>query len=122
VTDPLSLYKGTKFEIRCLVLADDSSPAFEFWTGLTELEQQQLMVWFVHLCDSGRISNDTRFKKVEGTNVFEFKNFQIRMFCFLHCGVVYLTDGLRKKQDRHKRQDVKRAESYRSWFLEQAQS
>lgn len=114
------LHRGTKLEIRCLVLADGSSPALEFWKGLNESEQQKLMVAFSQMGEMGRIRNPERFKKLEGSDgIYEFKSFQIRIFCFQSGPVLYLAYGLRKKQDRHRKQDITRAEEYRSWFLAQ---
>jgi mRNA-degrading endonuclease RelE of RelBE toxin-antitoxin system len=102
------------------VLADKSSPVLEFWKDLEASEQRKLLVLFAYLGDHGRITNEEKFKKVEGGDgIFEFKSFQIRIFCFWHKQTVYLADAVRKKQNKHRPQDVDRAEEYRNWFLSQ---
>jgi hypothetical protein len=114
-----TIYQGSYLRIECLVLADGSSPAWEFLQGLDDRERRRLAVLFEMLGDTGRISNREKFKKLEGSEeVWEFKSFQIRMPCFFTAGrVVMLLFGLRKKSDRWKRADVRRAEEMRRWYF-----
>ena len=52
------------------------------------------------LSDEGKVTNREQFKKIEGEEFFEFKNFQIRMPCYFHAdGRVIITHGFPKKGD-----------------------
>ncbi|MBV8215842.1 MAG: type II toxin-antitoxin system RelE/ParE family toxin, partial [Verrucomicrobia bacterium] len=46
--------------------------------------------------------NETKFKKVEGSNgIFEFKSYQMRLYCFFDGGdLIICTNGAVKKRDR----------------------
>ena len=111
-------YKGTRFTIYCLVLPDGTCPAGEFLDGLDEGERRKLDVLFERLGEKGSIPNTEQFKKLEGSDgIWEFKRRQIRLFCFFATRRrVVLAYGLKKKRDRHARQDIERAEAYKSQF------
>jgi transcriptional regulator with XRE-family HTH domain len=59
-------YVGIKFTIQCLALADGSEPVGEFLDALDARDRRKLDVLFEMLGDLGRISNDTKFKKLAG--------------------------------------------------------
>lgn len=111
-------FEGTHYTIHALTLADGSCPAGEFLDSLTAADRRKLDVLFEMLGNHGKISNPEKFKKIEGTDgIFEFKSFQIRLLCFFASnGRVMLAFGVRKKKDKHKREDINRAEEYRRWF------
>lgn len=114
------VYIGERYTIKCLELADQSCPTWDFLEALDKSDRTKLMVLFTRFADAGHISNDTKFKKVEGSEkIFEFKSFQIRIFCFFDGKVLLLADAIRKKQDKHKRTDVDRAEAWRRWYFSQ---
>jgi hypothetical protein len=65
---------------------------------------------FNKIGEQGRIANKEQFKRIEGTEFFEFKNFQIRMPCFFLPGsLVVITHGFRKKGDRIPPSEIDRA-------------
>lgn len=65
---------------------------------------------FNKLGEQGWIANKEHFKKIEGTEFFEFKNFQIRMPCyFLPGNLVVITHGFRKKGERIPPSEIDRA-------------
>jgi len=114
-------YVGLKFTIQCLALADGSVPVGEFLDALDARDRRKLDVLFEMLGDLGRISNDTIFKKLAGCEeIWEFKSFQIRIYCFFtpdrH---VMLTNAVIKKQDKASRADLERAEERRRWYFDQ---
>lgn len=112
------VYVGQKYTIRCLELADGSCPAGDFLDNLGKGDRAKLTVLFTMLGDTGHISNREKFKKVEDSEkIFEFKSHQIRLFCFFDGKEVLLGEGLRKKQDKHKRADIERAEEWRRWYF-----
>ena len=52
------------------------------------------------MADEGKVANREQFKKIEGEDFFEFKNFQIRMPCYFHAaGRLIITHGFIKKED-----------------------
>jgi hypothetical protein len=109
-------YEGHRLTIVCAELTDGSCPAAEFLDGLDEGDRQKFDVLFERLGNSGHITNPEHFKKLEGTDgIFEFKRFQLRLYCCYgpEKGVVSLLYGIRKKQKKHRKADVVRAEQYK---------
>lgn len=93
------------------VCGDQTSPGEEFYDALDDGDKAKLNKLFEHLGDHSKISNKEKFKKIEGTDFFEFKSFQIRMPCyFKQGGLVIITHGFRKKDDRIPPAEIKRAE------------
>lgn len=76
-----------------------------------------MLVLFKRLGDEGRIGNEEKFKRIEGTGFFEFKAFQVRMPCYYTAGRrVVITHGFRKQADRIRRSELRRAENIRSEY------
>jgi Phage derived protein Gp49-like (DUF891) len=70
---------------------------------------------FNRIAEQGKIANREHFKRIEGTEFFEFKNFQIRMPCyFLQGSLVVITHGFRKKGDRIPPSEIDRATRIKS--------
>ena len=67
---------GTCFTIVYAVCSDHSSRAETFYNQLSEQEQAKINKLFQYMGDHGRISNTEKFKKIEGTSLFEFKGFR----------------------------------------------
>ncbi|HEX8693458.1 MAG TPA: type II toxin-antitoxin system RelE/ParE family toxin [Longimicrobium sp.] len=114
-------YVGARFTIQCLELADRSDPVGDFLDALEPGDRRKLDVMFEMLGEAGRISNDTKFKKLaDRDEIWEFKSFQIRIYCFFtpdrH---VMLAHAVIKKQDKHSRADLERAEERRRWYFDQ---
>jgi Gp49-like protein DUF891 len=110
------LCSGRKIQIEFAVRANGTMPAKEFFDNdLTELERQKLRPPMARLADDGRVANEERFKRVEGTKeLWEFKLHQVRMPGFyLPGGRFVLTHGLRKKKDRLSKSDIEVAETIR---------
>ena len=104
-------YDGCKFRIAYAVCLDQTSPGEEFYNGLSENDQARLNKLFETLGDQGKIFNEEKYKKIEGTDFYEFKSFQIRMPCFYRPGhLVVITHGFRKKKDKIPPSEIKRAE------------
>jgi phage-related protein len=85
------------------------SPGKEFFDALPLKDQAKLMRLFELLAENGTIANPEKFRNLkEGFR--EFKSFQIRMLCrFLPQGVVLITHGFYKKQDRIPGEEIERA-------------
>jgi Phage derived protein Gp49-like (DUF891) len=114
------VYVGKKYTIRCLELADGSSPAWDFLQSLGDADRVKVTALFAWFGDNGPITNRQKFKKIEESEkISEFKSFQVRIFCFYDGREVLLEFGVIKKKDKHKRADIERAESYRRWYFSQ---
>ena len=104
------LYRGPQRIIEVAVLADRSAPAAEFLLALSDGDKAKMYALFKRLGDIGLINNKEKFKKIEGTNFYEFKSFQIRMPCFFEPGKrVIVTHGFRKQGDKIPRSEIERA-------------
>jgi len=62
---------------------------------------------------------DTKFKKVEGTDdLYEFKTFQLRLFCFFDGGdLIICSHGTVKKRDKADPSDIKAALNWQSAYF-----
>lgn len=114
-------YAGKFFTIEALVLADGSCPVGEFLDALGSADRTKLDVLFERLGDHRTIFNKEKFRKLEDTEeIWEFKSFQIRILCFFAPGgLVLLAHALIKKQDKHRKSDIKIAEDRRRWYFSQ---
>lgn len=117
------LYEGPRGSVALLVLPDGSSPADDYFQSLSSMDKQKLGVLFERFGHCGAISNKTKFKKLEGSDgIFEFKSFQIRLLCFFAPGSrpaqLIITNGVTKKDGKHDRETIRRAERLKSNFLE----
>jgi len=81
----------------------------EFWALLGERQQAQMEVLFERFTQQGYISNPEHFKKLAGTDLWEFKRFQVRLICCMKGRDAVICLGIIKKQDRHKSSDLERA-------------
>jgi hypothetical protein len=101
---------GRRKTIAFAVRADESCPGLDFYEELDRQDKAKLNALFRMLGDQGEIRNKEKFKKIEGTEFFEFKSFQIRMPCFFLPGnLVVITHGFRKKKDKAPPAEVERA-------------
>jgi len=109
---------GGRIRIEAVVLDDGSCPAEAFLQELGESDTAKMMALFSLFVERfpKRLSSE-KFKKIEETDLFEFKCFQIRMPCFFSGhGRVLLTHGLIKKADRLRAGDIKRAREIKATF------
>ena len=114
------IYEGARHQVIALGLQDGSCPAGEFLDDLDESDTAKIAAIVQYLGDRGHLSNPEKFKKIEGSSVFEIKSFQIRIFCFFASDRrLVLLYGLRKKKNKHKNADIRRAERYREWYESQ---
>src|SRR5437660_7540029 len=98
---PIALAGPVRIVVYAVCANGTSSPGFDFYQGLEDKDKAKILTLFKQMAEFGRIANRERFKKIEGTDFFEFKNFQTRMPCFmLSGGLVVITHGFRKQKDR----------------------
>jgi hypothetical protein len=91
------------------------SPGLDFFRDeLDVAEQAKLHAMFVLIGETGVIRDRRKFKHIEGTDLLEFKNFQVRMPCFyLPGGLLVITHGFRKQSDRILPSELARANRIR---------
>lgn len=110
-------YAGCKLTIEFAELRDGSIPGLEFLNSLDARWQAQMHVLFERLGDEGRISNREKFKRIEDTEFWEFKAFQVRMPCYYRSNArVVITHGFMKRSDRIRRGDLERARNIKSQY------
>lgn len=81
-----------------------------FFDQLSDKDRAKVLSLFQRLGDHGRISNKEKFKSLTGTDLWEFKSFQIRFLgSFRPRGRFVIALGMRKKKDRHSRSDLEKA-------------
>ena len=77
-------------------------PAKEFYDVLDDTDKAKLLVLFKRMADTGKISNQEKFKKltnIRRTALYEFKSFQLRVIGgFVPGSKFLLALGVRKKR------------------------
>lgn len=115
---------GGKIRVEAVVLDDGSCPAEEFLGQLGEVDtakMKALFDMFVRAYPS--FLSDQKFKKIEGTDLYEFKCFQSRLPCFFSPGGrVLLTHGLNKKADKLRPSEIKTAKQIKADFERRVKS
>jgi len=92
--------------------------AQDYIHDLQEADQKKLHALLKRTSQKGPPRNPEKFGKVEG-DVFEFKSFQDRLFCFYHADkTIILTHGFRKKRNRVHRKEIDRATRLIAQFME----
>ncbi|MGA2590251.1 MAG: type II toxin-antitoxin system RelE/ParE family toxin [Bryobacteraceae bacterium] len=96
------------------VCINGTSPGSDYYTALDETDKAKLNALFARMAEHGVIKNETKFKKITGTEFFEFKSHQIRMPCYYVPGrLLVITHGFNKKTDRMPPAEIARAERIR---------
>lgn len=104
-------YVGAKKRIEYAVDRSGQSPGLEFYAMLDDRNKAKFNAFFQRMGEHGEIKNREQFKKIEGTDFWEFKWFQIRMVCrFRPGGVVLISHGFEKKKDRIPDAEIQRAQ------------
>jgi len=106
-------YEGAQLTVVYAVALNGSSPGLQYYEEQTPKNQARLNKLFQWLGDHGWIKNDQKFKPIEGTDFFEFKDFQIRMPCFRRAAFMIITHGFNKKQGKMPPQEIERAKRLR---------
>ncbi len=114
-------YVGPKATIELYEYEEGSCPAAEYLSDLAPSDRQKIDTLFELMGVRGEIRNDQKFKKLEKSDgIFEFKSFQVRLLCFYaktSPKKLIITHGVTKKQDKHAKADIRRAETIRTKYL-----
>jgi len=111
------LYQGKFHTVELAVTANGRCPAKKFLNGLSKDDREKIFRVIKRLADEGKISNREQFKKIEGEDFFEFKNFQIRMPCYFHAsGRLIITHGFMKKEAGIRPEEIERMKRIRDEY------
>jgi hypothetical protein len=102
-------------------------PTIEFLLQLKKErpdELSRLTAVLEQTATNGPLKNSEKFKKIEGSEgLFEFKSYQLRLFCFFDEGsIIICANGVIKKQDKHKSQDVETAINWKQSYFQAKQN
>ncbi|MGO9175694.1 MAG: type II toxin-antitoxin system RelE/ParE family toxin [Desulfobaccales bacterium] len=97
--------------------ANRRCPAKKFLNGLSKEERAKILRVIRRQADEAKLTNMEQFKKIEGEDFFEFKNFQIRMPCYFHRDSrLILTHGFIKKEPRIRPEEIERMKRIRDEY------
>jgi hypothetical protein len=113
-------YEGKVYTVDLAIRSDGSCPAKEYLDHLfkrSKKDWEKIIRPIKRLADFGEVTNPEHFKKIEGTNFWEFKSFQIRVPCFFSPGNrVVITHGFTKKKDRIQQSQLDRMKAIRNEY------
>jgi len=111
------LYKGRFHTVELAVTSNGRCPAKKFLNGLSKDDREKISRVIRRLADEGKIGNREQFKKIEGEDFFEFKNFQIRMPCYFRAtGRLIITHGFMKKEAGIRPEEIARMKRIRNEY------
>jgi hypothetical protein len=115
---PEILYRGKFHTVELAFTANGRCPGKKFLNSLSKVDREKILRVIKRLADEGKkLSNREQFKKIEGEDFFEFKNFQIRMPCYFHAdGRVIITHGFIKQRDSIKPEEIGRMKRIRDEY------
>ena len=83
-------------------------PGREFLNSQSEADQAKVYALFKQLADTGQLRNREKFQKLTGSDIFEFKSFQLRFFGNFRPGYRFVVAfGVRKKKQRANSADLR---------------
>lgn len=111
------LHRGKLHSVELAITANGRCPGKKFFDGLSKPDREKILRIIKRLADEGKVANRQQFKKIEGEDFFEFKNFQIRIPCYFHAdGRVIITHGFIKKGDSIEPEQIDRMKRIRDEY------
>ena len=113
------IYEGSTIRIEAAVLENGSCPATEFLAQLTDRSQARMEATFekfVTLKAEGKHLSKDKFKQVEDTDFYEFRDPNVRFLCFFQPGRIILTHGFAKKSQKTPSRELERARSIKKTY------
>ena len=101
-------YNGSRLTVE-YALASNGCPGLDFYNAQSLRDKAKLNKLFQWLGDHGWINNKTKFKRIEETEFFEFKDIQILIPCFRQGNAMIITHGFLKKTGPIPPQEIARA-------------
>lgn len=114
---PIKYLVGDKFTVECAIRRNGECPSKDFLDSLDNLNRAKIAKIIKKFANVGKVWNTEQFKKIEGTDFWEFKSFQIRIPMY-HCsrGKVALTHGFKKKGDKIPEGQIEKAKLIREEY------
>jgi hypothetical protein len=92
-------------------------PERNFLNSLSKDDREKILRVIKRRADEAKVSNREQFKKIEGEDFFEFKNFQMRMPCYFQtAGRLIITHGFMKKEARIRPEEIDRMKRIRDEY------
>jgi phage-related protein len=115
VIDPVDdiLVKGPCAAVAYARRTNGKRPAFDYIENLEKEDWAKLLKSFTKIAEVGRIWNTERFRKLGGRTgrIWEFKvHPKVRVLCFQHGKIWFLTHGFDKETDKTPPEEISRAE------------
>lgn len=90
---------------------NDRCPVQDFLISLQDSGRKKIIALLKRTAENGTLSNTEKFKKLKGSDLWEFKSYQIRILCaFKDDRIIILSHGFTKKSDKTPRSEIKKAE------------
>lgn len=103
------LHTGAKFQI-CAIIENGQCLVKDFIDSLNESSQKKIMALLKYAAENGPPINKEKFQKLTDHELFEFKDYQTRIFCAFDKGrMIILTHGFIKKKDKPPKSEITRA-------------
>ena len=103
------VYEGKQFTIWAITI-NGKCIVRDFIDGLVESEKKKVITLLQRAGDYGPPSNKEKFNHL-GNGIFEFKSYQVRIFCALERGkLILLTHGFIKKGRKTPKRQIEKAE------------
>jgi len=114
-----TIYLGAKFQLLAII-ENGRCHVREFIDSLNGSEQKKMYALLKSAADNGPPKNEEKFKKLNDDELFEFKDFQRRIFCTFDKGkLIVLTHGFIKKSKKTPKSDIKRAKELLKLYREE---
>ena len=82
----------------------------DFIKALNTSDQKKIVALLKRTAEHGTPKNTEKFDSIQGTSLWEFKSFQIRIFCFFNKSkMIILTHGFIKKKQKTPKQEIEKA-------------
>jgi phage-related protein len=82
----------------------------DFIENLDEYEKKKILRLLTRTADNGLYTNEEKFRKIKGEDLWEFKSDQVRIFCFFDKGkIIILSHGFIKKSPKTPRNQIEKA-------------
>jgi phage-related protein len=82
----------------------------DFIENLDEYEKKKILRLLTITADNGLYTNEEKFRKIKGEDLWEFKSDQVRIFCFFDKGkIIILSHGFIKKSPKTPRNQIEKA-------------
>lgn len=111
------LYKGKIYNIYA-IYEDDKCFVEEFISKLKDEDKKKVFALLQRSADVGIPENEEKFKKLSD-KIWEFKSYQVRIFCtFEENKIILLIDGFIKKKSKTPKNEIERAKKLLKKYLE----